>query len=1551
MSLPCGSYDENAREETWRVRERRQRRVREGKNAVRNGAPHARLSGSGARLGYRGKVSWFGRSKRAKSQGSKKAEDDALTSRARESHAWVGRSASAEGARDASEAENAKNDGGSHAAEEPTLEIRDPHETHETMHEYTESSVEDTGAHVFTPAAFDDDDDVTDLQGALSRVLVTEASREERIEESLATWRTALASLAGDHDFLTDMRSGAFLDLTNSHPQGLAHLFASRGSTRLSSLVREEASLERAREAAFQIRESALAHAENRGLTTCHLAIGEATWVDLSGEQVHAPLLLRPLNLHVRGGAREDIDIDLDAAVDLNPLVLRALRDEGVLIDARALLELTDSHHGFDPQPVLDAFRSLGEPLPGFRISHALVVGNLVDTSGPMLEDFDVPAEDLADLPIIGALAGDEESRDELAVEPSSEEEVPESVASADADARLIAENLQGRPALVVHGAPGRPLAPTVVAFAAEQIAAGKRVLLVSQSSSRLAELQSEIETAGLEDILLSLVPDPHLQREASRSMLLSLAKASSFVPPVSLAEPEGLAEARDVLTGHVEAMHRVQEPWGVSAHEAINELADLARRRPAPRTGVRLTSNVAVAILKDRERYERLMREAVESGALGMVPEDTPWYGASITSEHQAKRALELVTELDEASLPQLIEHAEALGAPCNLEKARSFAELRHTVRVLDAMRSLFRHVRPELFNEKIDMLLAAVSDKTFREEHGAVMGFGERRRWKKLAKSMLQPSENTENLRAHLLAAQDIHRQWEAIATDAGLTPVVPKSLGEVEALVGSTQKSLDELQVLLAGTEQGTDFDNTELGALHERMKELNARSEVLDVLPRRTKVMRELEFEGFTALLRDIRGPEITSDLAVAELNLAWWVSVLEFIARAEPTLSQYDGTKLSQVAERYRRLDVHNLNAGRFRVRKRVDELLVETMKRFPETSRSAIIELNTPGTMSVRDTAGKYQDIMFRARPLWLASPFMVPQMIPAGRHFDLVILADAARLPTAAAIPAVSRASQAVIVGDPFDFVDGDDVRAHHSGMARLLDEASEVAPVLRLVRDTHPATGGVRRFVENRAKALDAGWGALLAPPSPEHIDEDTFIYVPDGRGPVRQGAEFVESTDAELRRVTDLVIYHARHNPERSLAVLTLTPTHAKAVQDSVMRSVSRLPDLHDFFNPEREEFFTVVPAQAATAIVRDDVIVSLGFGLTPHDRLLHRFGPLSTDAGRRALLTVLTRARFHTSVVSAVRSSDLEVERLRTEGARDLRLLLEFLEAGFSQGVLDHEDAVESEEPSEPAEQNESADASPTETEPSEPVEAGEDTEGDEPADEGEPGTAVEGEATDDNAPEHPAEPDIPDSSEALVADLADRLWRAGYTVELDYGLSSERVELAIAHPELPGRYLVAVATDGPRYREITDQRERDRLSAERLEAAGWTVERVWSWALFIDPEGEAERVIKSVERAYHDYLEQQDIKIGRGAARHRLPKPKIPAGHPLSFYGPDDFDQVVAYICSDGQARFSEQLATEVREFLAFTERSVLLDVSVSAAIRRYLAKQSEGEAR
>lgn len=1549
----------------------------------------ARLIGKNRFVRYRGRVSWFGRKKR------EKTPDEAPAPEVKDESAPKPFS-------------DVEGDIVEHATgplaqrEPPTGSFR------VQVNDATEADAVAESVGEIEP-----DTDADSLDIGLMPVYVSEPTREEMLEEAIARWRHSLSDLDSGHDFLTDMRAAAHLDLTHSHPQGLAHLLATRSATRLSALVREPDALANARDEARHIREIAQAHAEERGLTTCYLGIGEATWYGSSGRDIHAPILLRPMNLHPRGNAREDVDLALDSAVDLNPMLLRALRDEGVLIDARALLALTRSHHGFDPQPVLDAFRSLGEPLPGFRVNHALVVGTLVDASGPLLADFDVPTEDLAHNTLIAALAGDAEATLELSVgetvRPSSRRvnsQEPEADgdqtalassaidASADPDARAISEALGTQAAIAVHTPPGSPSTATLISYVTEELARGKRVLLLSQRASKLNELREAVESAGLSDVLLSLIPDPQLQRGASEAMLHSLAKASSFVAPVSLDEPDGLDESRDVLIGHVEAMHRVQQPWGVSAHEAINALAELARRRPAPRTSVRLSPDVAERMIQQRDHYRRLFMDADESGAIAMKPEDSSWFGASITSDTQAARALTLIDDLHGSLLPKLHKHAVALGTPIDLTAPETLFTMTSRVKVLEDMRDLFRRVRPEIFHEDIPRMIAAFQDKSYREQHSLTMGFGERRRWKKLARDLMQPSAQNDEIPALLGRSLAVRDRWHTCGPVESARPTVPEALDSIADDCASAQKVCDELKVLLSGTPEGTDFENTDLTALTERVARLKRDRGILDVLPHRTTLVRTLEFEGFGDLVADLRDRNVSGNLVLAELELAWWVSVLEFIARAEPTLSQYDGTKLSQVAERYRRLDEEYMRAGRYRVRSHIDSLLVDTMKRFPDTSRSAIRELNGAATSSVKETAAKYQDIMFRARPLWLASPYMVPQMIPAGEHFDLVVFADSSTLPTAAAVPAIARARQAVVAGDPFEYAATADDSETQSF---LLDDVSAIAPIMRVSRDHHPATGGVRRFVSELARRTHSEWEAISAPPSPEQVDDDSYVYVPEGRGAVSQGTEYIESTHAELERVTDLVIYHARNTPERSLAIITLTPAHAWAVFDRVMRTVSTLPDLTDFFSANAQEYFAVVPVEYASTIERDDIIVSLGFGLTPHDRLLHRFGPLSGEHGRRALMSALTKARARTSIVSAVRTTDIDPERVKSEGARDYRALLEFLESGMDPNSLladvepegdvasgkatastatvvgesvptderytdatgaanaasAHDtasvDDAASADGSTPADDTSAAD---------DPAVADSVQVDDAHADNAEADNLAAAEARSDNNPadhdetdaDGSTEPKTHDSSGALVADLADRLWRMGYTVEVDYGLTAERVELAVGHPDLPGRHLVAVMTDGPRYREISDQRERDRLMAERLEHAGWSVERVWSWALFIDPEGEAERVTKTIERAYQEYLDYQDeLRLRGGSPRHRLPRPKVPAGHPLSFYGPEDFDAVVAYICSDGKARMAEQLAAEVREFLAFDTRTVLLDVSISSAIRRYLEAQQDTE--
>ncbi|WP_193103460.1 hypothetical protein [Brachybacterium sp. FME24] len=1464
-------------------------------------------------------------------------------------------------------------------------------------------------------------------------------SREDLVADALDRWAQQITGGVAAPSFLTQIRAGAtVLELTHSHPSGLAQLLAGRGPTRLSSLVREVGALADARAHARTIREIAERHAEEVGLTTCHLGIGEATWFPEDGSApIHAPVLVRPITLRLRGNAREDVDLEVDTIADLNPVLLRSLREAGVAVDARALLATTDGAHGFDPNPVLDAFRSLGQPLPGFRITHALVVGNLMDAAGSVAEDLAADRPDWVSSPLVAALAGDAEAR---AVVRSDEPELPDAVpevpedelvSAVDPDHRQVLARVLAGQDLAVAAPPGTSSLDLVVDLAEELNARGRRVLIVSQRRRNLSRLVATAQRRGLEELVFDLSPDPSLQRNASAALLRSLRRAGTHGLGPDDSAPTELAGMRDILVGHVEAMHRLQQPWDASAHDAISALAALTRQRPAPRTPVRLRADVAAQMIgADRDRFADALREAAEVGVLTSGPEETAWYGAPISSDTQAARAEELVDQLRAETLPQLRSAYEEAGGKLGLEEPVTLHQLTERLGLLDRVRVLLATFQSAVFAAPLADLVAATADKSWRVEHGVTMGFGVRRRLRKDAASLQRPASLSPDLHRDLTEARRVAGEWRRVAvgrdgastevrtaapssaatsssaaSSSPASPALPTDLDRIHRTAERAQKILDELAVLLDGTPAGADLARTDIDELERRVTALAGDRTDLETLPRRTELLRRLAFDGLGELVEDLRARRVPHEQVDAELELCWWRSVLELIAGAEPTISQYDGTSLSEVAERFRRLDAEYLAGASTRVHAAADETRVSTMKSYPDTSRAAIAELARSSTVSIRDLAAKYEDILFAARPAWLASPYLVPQVIPRGRHFDVLIVADGGRLPTAAALPSIARAEQTVVVGDPLEY--GGDAAPS------LLDDMLRIAPHVELLRDTHPATEGLRTFAQRRALA-----GEVLSVPSPVVPEQDRLVLVENGRGPVTSGMEYVESTEPELRRVTDLVIEHARTRPDRSLAVLTFTQEHARRLMERIMNTVSVIPALRDYFDPAAREVFIVLPAEQATSIMRDDIIVSVGFGKTPHDRLLHRFGPLSEAGGRKALATVITRARGRTTVVSALDVQDLDHARLRSDGARDLRAMLWVLRGGPDVPVVPHvaaltgrDEPIAPPEPEAPRQSpaapnpgddeidgaatgassaataapvhsaetdlsDEDMDAaieaalarksagSPDSAEP-EADATGEDPDADADADadagakpadvdaatgtESDEGAAGLGPADETPEAEEPEVPVAPRELEtdALVRDLADRLWRLGLLVESDFGLTSDRIELALGHPDMPGRLLLAVDTDGARYDGTSSQRERDRLRAERLEAAGWATERVWSWALFIDPDGEAERIRRAVDRALRlvQTEELSESPTGVGTVRHRLPRPQIPAGHQLSFYSSEDFDTVVEYICSDGRARLEEHLATEVRSYLGFEQRSVLLDVSVSSAIRRYQERQ------
>src|SRR5699024_3979563 len=217
---------------------------------------------------------------------------------------------------------------------------------------------------------------------------------------------------------------------------------------------------------------------------------------------------------------------------------------------------------------------------------------------------------------------------------------------------------------------------------------------------------------------------------------------------------------------------------------------------------------------------------------------------------------------------------------------------------------------------------------------------------------------------------------------------------------------------------------------------------------------------------------------------------------------------------------------------------------------------------------------------------------------------------------------------------------------------------------------------------------------------------------------------------------------------------------------------------------FFDAEAPEAFTVVSVDGAAGLRRDAVILTLGFGKTPHGRVLHRFGAVSGPHGGGLLVDAIDTSRKRLTIGSSVSAAELDPTRLRSDGAKLLYDLLAFAEAGP------------------------------------------------EPFDADEPSLA-------------------PDR---LLIDLAERLWRLGITVVPQYGRPGWfRIPLALGHPSRPGELLMALLTDDAAYTTETSLRRRDRHWPERLIRRGWHVRTVFSTAVFMDPQGEAERIAKHVTR--------------------------------------------------------------------------------------------------
>ena len=179
------------------------------------------------------------------------------------------------------------------------------------------------------------------------------------------------------------------------------------------------------------------------------------------------------------------------------------------------------------------------------------------------------------------------------------------------------------------------------------------------------------------------------------------------------------------ILQGEGEAgglhlsLHAERAPWGVSAYDALQALARLTAARPAPRTTVRLSVDVARAL--DAERRTALAADLVRAGeleAFTLQSSDTPWFGADLLTDAAAQSALETLGRVLGDGLPRLTERIGEVSAATGLVPATTVAAWGEQLVMLGGIRGALDLFQPMIFERTAADLVAATGTKQWREQ-----------------------------------------------------------------------------------------------------------------------------------------------------------------------------------------------------------------------------------------------------------------------------------------------------------------------------------------------------------------------------------------------------------------------------------------------------------------------------------------------------------------------------------------------------------------------------------------------------------------------------------------------------------------------------------------------------------------------------------------------------------------------------------------------------------------------------------------------------------------
>src|ERR1035437_84114 len=634
------------------------------------------------------------------------------------------------------------------------------------------------------------------------------------------------------------------------------------------------------------------------------------------------------------------------------------------------------------------------------------------------------------------------------------------------------------------------------------------------------------------------------------------------------------------------------------------------------------------------------------------------------------AQKTLDLVCRLAHEQLPSLIRSLARVAGDSKLRIPVNTVEAGDLLRIAVYGNKILSKYRGDIVREAKSLVQNMASGQV-----GGLRGLWARVRagsYKRALKQarMLQTGGNTSKNQVweDINLAGEVFEFWQAWSLNDEL-PQPNDGVDSCNQLFEQVLESLNEVRRVFKSVALAATLDD-----LLSLLQKIASEDSTPYRVSRVCEIDRNLKERGVERLVQEIRTSQISAHDWIPRFDFVWLSSTLDMAALNDPGVRAFVGATHNGYVKDFKQLDATRIELAAVRVRRAHGEHAVATMNEFPDQesiirSEAAKSRRHKP----LRKIFAEASDVLTAVCPCWMASPLSVCQLLGTNATFDYVIFDEASQILPEDAIPSIVRAKHAIVAGDnnqlpPTTFFAASDEEENESeadgtGYESLLDM------VITFVRGIH-----LNWHFRSRDESLIAF--------SNHHIYDDRLVTFP-GAGtakaishvhvdsiPTSDGQE--ESSGAEVNKVVQLVMEHARTRPDVSLGVLTMGIKHANRIQAALDRELNGGSEFSEFFDTGKSERFFIKNLERVQGDERDAIIISVGYGKNRAGSLPLNFGPILSAGGRRRLNVAATRAKQWVTVVSSFMYSDIDSSKVRP--GTGLEFLKNYLEYAHSGGRL-------------------------------------------------------------------------------------------------------------------------------------------------------------------------------------------------------------------------------------------------------------------------------------